>query len=171
MHKHPGASRKLRAAKILQIAFHPITLGGQILKTCSNGFLAVGDVASQVKPTTGGGVILGLTCARLAAETANEALRRDDFSSHFLSRYQKQCTKTLGFDVNVMLMIRKLLGNLSDKQVNDALGFCSKFKLHRILESVGDMDFQGRSILHTLRSPRMLTALLYFGYLYLSANP
>jgi digeranylgeranylglycerophospholipid reductase len=171
MHKHPAASRKLQDAKILQIAFHPITLGGQILKTCSNGFLAVGDVASQVKPTTGGGVILGLTCAQLAAETVNEALRRDDFSSHFLSKYQKQYTKTLGFNVNVMLMMRKLLDNLSDKQVDDVLGFCSKFKLHRILQSVNDIYFQGRSILHTLQSPRMLTALLYFGYLYLSANP
>jgi digeranylgeranylglycerophospholipid reductase len=171
MHKHPSAARKLQTAKILQIAFHPITLGGQILKTCSNGFLAVGDVASQVKPTTGGGVILGLTCARLAAETANYALRRNNFSSHFLTRYRKQCTKALGFDVNVMLMIRKLLDNLSDKQVDDALGFCSKFKLERVLERIYNIDFQERSILHTLRNPQMLTALLYFGYLYLSANP
>lgn len=171
MHKHPVASRKLQGAKILQIAFHPMTLGGQIPKIFSSGFLAVGDVASQVKPTTGGGVVSGLTCARLAAETANKALRRDDFSSHFLSRYQEQCQKTLGFDMNVMLMIRKLLGNLCDNQVNNLLGFCSKFRLDRILESVDDIDFQGRSVLHTLRSPQMLTALLYLGYLYLSANP
>jgi digeranylgeranylglycerophospholipid reductase len=171
MYKHPTASRKLGMAKIQQIGFHPITLGGQIPKIYSNGFLAVGDVASQVKPTTGGGLILGLTCARWAAETANKALSREDFSSHFLSRYQKQCEKTLGFDMNVMIRIRKLLDNLSDKQIDDALGFCSKFRLDSVLESLDDTDFQGRSILHALRSPRMLMALLYLCYLYVSANP
>ncbi|MEM3151596.1 MAG: DUF47 family protein, partial [Candidatus Bathyarchaeia archaeon] len=65
---HPAASNKLRNSKLSQTNFHCLTLGGPIPKFYSNGFLAVGDVASQVKPTTGGGVILGMTCAKIAAE-------------------------------------------------------------------------------------------------------
>jgi geranylgeranyl reductase family protein len=74
MLKHPVASKQLAKARITRMAFHPVTLGGLISKAYSDGFLAVGDVASQVKPTTGGGVIFGLTCAGMAAEVVFEFL-------------------------------------------------------------------------------------------------
>ena len=48
MLKHPVASKQLANAKITKISFHPITLGGLIPKLYSNGFLAVGDVASKL---------------------------------------------------------------------------------------------------------------------------
>ncbi len=76
MSKHPVASKQLGDAKITKIGYHAITLGGPIKRTYANGFLAIGDCASQVKPTTGGGVIFGLTCAKIAAQTANEALQK-----------------------------------------------------------------------------------------------
>jgi digeranylgeranylglycerophospholipid reductase len=171
MLKHAVASKKLRTARILQATFHPITLGGPIPKTYSNGFLAVGDVASQVKPTTGGGIVFGMTCARVAAEVAYEALSRSDFSSEFLSVYQRECKNILGFDVNVMLRIRKMLNALSDEKTDDAINFCSKLNLSKSLQNVRDIDFQGQALLHFLRSPRMLATLFYFFFLYLSANP
>ena len=115
-------------------------------------------------------MIWGLTCSRIAAEVAVQALRQNDFSS-FLYEYQKRCDKTLGFDTRVMVRMRKTLDALSDKQVDDALGFCARIGLSKTLERVDDIDFQGRSILRALGSARMLTALLYFFYLYFSANP
>ncbi len=81
MTKHPVASKQLGKAKITQVSYHAITLGGPIEKTYADGFLAVGDCASQVKPTTGGGVIFGLTCAKIAAETASQAMQHGDVSS------------------------------------------------------------------------------------------
>ena len=171
MLKHPVASKQLSAAKITRIAFHPITLGGPIRKAYSNGFLAVGDVASQVKPTTGGGVIFGLTCAGIAAEVAHEALRRNDVSSNCLRLYQKRCEETLGFDVNVMLRIRRLLDALSDEKVDAALRFCVKLGLDRTLQNVEEIDFQGQTLLRTFTKPSMFTALAYFLMLYLSTNP
>jgi len=171
MAKHPVASRKLRAARISRMAFHPITLGGMIPKAYSDRFLAVGDVASQVKPTTGGGVILGLNCAKIAAEVANKALRGNDFSSRFLSVYQERCERVLGFDFRVMLRMRHVLDALSDRKFDEAIVLCSKLGLDKTLQGVGDIDFQGQSFLRVLRSPRTLASLAYFFYLYLSANP
>jgi geranylgeranyl reductase family protein len=162
MLKHPIASKKLGAAKILQMAFHPLTLGGPIPKTFSHGFLAVGDVASQVKPTTGGGLIFGLSCARIAAEVANEALQRNDFSSNFLSVYQKRCEEIFGFDVKVMLASRKMFNVVSDEKIHEILTLCKKLNLDEILCNVKEIDFQGKSLLHLLRNPRFLLALLYF---------
>lgn len=171
MLKHPIALKKLRTAKVLQTAFHPIPLGGPIPKAYSNGFLVVGDAASHVKPTTGGGVVFGMTCARVAAEVAYEALSENDFSSDFLGVYQKRCKEILGFDVNVMLKMRKMLDVMSDEKVDNAISVCKKLNLDKTLQNIKDIDFQGQSLLRILRSPRMLTALFYFFFLYLSANP
>jgi len=171
MFKHPVASKKLRKAKLVQTTFHPIPLGGPISKTYSDGFLAVGDAASHVKPTTGGGVIFGLTCARVAAEVAYEALQSNDFSSKFLGSYQKQCEEILGFDVKTMLRIRTMLDKISDEKLDDAVDFCAKLGLEKAIKNVEDIDFQGQALLGALRNPRMLTTLIYFLFLYLSANP
>jgi digeranylgeranylglycerophospholipid reductase len=169
--KHPVASKQLANAKITRMAFHPITLGGPISKAYASGFLAVGDAASQVKPTTGGGVVFGLTCARIAAEVAAEAIRRNDVSANFLALYQKRCTDTLGFDFGVMLRIRRFLDSLSDEKVDEVLRFCARIGLDKTLENVKEIDFQGQAFLKILTKPAMFAALAYFLTLYLSANP
>jgi len=170
MFKHSVASRKLNTAKILNMTFHPIPLGGMVPKAYCNGFLAVGDCASLVKPTTGGGVILGLNSAKIAAEICQEALQKKDFSTNILNTYQKRCQKALGFDLGFMLSARKLLNSMSDEKFDDAISFCSKFSLDKALQNMQDTDFQGRSILHTLRNPRMPVAFLYLLLSWLFAN-
>ena len=168
--KHPVASKKLRGAKVKRLTVHPITLGGPIGRSCSDGFLAVGDVASQVKSTTGGGVVFGLTCAAIAAEVAAEAVRRDVFSSDFLSVYQRRCGEVLGFDARMMVRMRRTLDALSDERLDSLVGLCSKLELEKTLRSVEDIDFQGRTLLRVLRSPRVLVALGYFFFSFLFAN-
>jgi digeranylgeranylglycerophospholipid reductase len=171
MLKHPVASKQLAKAKITRTAFHPITLGGPISKAYANGFLAVGDVASQVKPTTGGGVVFGLTCAGISAEVADEALRRNDVSSNFLQVYQKRCGEALGFDFSVMLRVRRLLDSLSDGKLDEILRFCARIGLDETLGNVEEIDFQGQMLLKILTRPAIFAALAYFLKLCLSANP
>ena len=170
MFKHPVASKQLAKAKITKIGYHAITLGGPIRRTYANGLLACGDCASQVKPTTGGGVIFGLTCAKMAAQTASEALQRADVSSDFLQIYQKRCSDLLSFDFSVMLRLRRFLDSLSDEKVDEMLRVCRKLGVNRALTDVDEIDFQGKMILTVLGKPSMLAALAYFAMLYLSAN-
>jgi digeranylgeranylglycerophospholipid reductase len=170
MIKHPVASQRLSEAKITQISFHAITLGGPIERTYSNGFLAVGDCASQVKPTTGGGVIFGLTCAKIAAETASQAIRQGDVSSDALQVYQKRCSDLLSFDFNVMLWLRRLLNSLSDDKVDEMLRVCGRLGVDKALSSGDEIDFQGKMMLKAVGKPSMLAAIGYFAMLYLSAN-
>jgi digeranylgeranylglycerophospholipid reductase len=171
MLKHPVASKQLGKAKITRMAFHPITLGGPISKAYASGFLAVGDVASQVKPTTGGGVVFGLTCGRMAAEVADEAMRRNDVSSSYLQVYQKRCADALSFDFSVMLRLRRFLDSLSDEKLDEVLRFCARIGLNKTLENVDEIDFQGQLLLKIVTKPAMFAALAYFLKLYLSANP
>jgi digeranylgeranylglycerophospholipid reductase len=171
MTKHPVASKQLAKANITHVGYHAITLGGPISRSFADGFLAVGDCASQVKPTTGGGVIFGLTCARTAAEVAGQALKQGDVSSNFLKNYQKNCNDLLSFDFKVMLRLRRFLDSLSDERLDEMLRACAKLGVDRALRDVDEIDFQGKMLLTAVRKPAMIAALVYFGLLYLSANP
>jgi geranylgeranyl reductase family protein len=170
MVKHPAASVKLRSARIIQTVFHPLTLGGPIPTPFSGGFLAVGDAASQVKPTTGGGVILGMTCAEIAAQVASESLQNHDFSAEFLSLYQKRCRRILRLDMSIMLGIRRMLDAMSDQRIDRAIAFCEALGIGKTLQNVKELDFQGRSLLRSIKSPKMVTLLGYMLYSYLTAN-
>jgi digeranylgeranylglycerophospholipid reductase len=171
MTKHPVASKQLAKAKITHAGYHALTLGGPISRAYTNGFLAVGDCASQVKPTTGGGVIFGLTCAREAAEVASQALKMGDVSSSALGAYQKRCDDLLNFDIKVMLRLRRFLDSLSDEKLDEMLRICGKLGVDRALSDVTEIDFQGKMLLTVIGKPSMLAALAYLGLLYLSANP
>ena len=171
MTKHPVASKQLKKAKITKIGYHAITLGGPIKQAYANGFLVSGDCASQVKPTTGGGVIFGLTCAKIASETVNQALQLGDISSNVLQLYQKRCSDLLSFDFQVMLRLRRFLDSLSDEKLGELLRFVAKLGVDRALSDVDEIDFQGKMMLTALRKPSMVAAIVYFALLYLSANP
>jgi digeranylgeranylglycerophospholipid reductase len=171
MFNHPVASKQLSKSKITKVGYHAITLGGPINKSCTDGFLAIGDCASQVKPTTGGGVIFGLTAAKIAAEVASKAIAQGDVSSNVLQTYQKRCDELLKFDFFVMLRIRRFLDSLSDQRLDEMLRVCGKLGVDKALHTVDEIDFQGKMLLTAVRKPSMLAALIYFGLLYLSANP
>jgi len=162
MQKHPVASKRFMKSKIASLSMHPISLGGAIPKTYANGLLVVGDAASQVKPTTGGGIIFGLLCARIAGEVAYEAIENRDFSEKFLSRYQFQWRKLIGFDLAMMLRLRKMLNRLSDDEMDKIINLCTKLEINKVLEEAGDEDFMGSSLIRMLPHPAALTTALYF---------
>ena len=171
MTKHPVASKQLAKAKITKISYHAISLGGPIKKAYINGFLAMGDCASQVKPTTGGGVIFGLTCAKEAVEVAAHAIQSGDVSANTLETYQKRCNELLNFDVHVMLRLRRFINSLSDQKLDEMLRVCGKLGVDKALSGVDEIDYQGKMLLSVAGKPAMWAALAYFGLLYLSANP
>lgn len=158
---HPIASKKIRFSDVRNLSYHLIPLGGPIRKTCHNGFLAVGDVASQVKPTTGGGVIMGLACAKIAGETTAQAVQHRDFTSSFLSCYQKRWKQTIGFDMNAMRRIRLMLNRLSDKRLDRIIRLCSQLHVDEKLQGLKDIDFQGKATLQLLKSPSAWTIMIY----------
>jgi digeranylgeranylglycerophospholipid reductase len=171
MTKHPVASKQLSKAKITSVGYHAIALGGPIPQAYTNGFLAIGDCASQVKPTTGGGVIFGLTAAQEAASVAAAALKNGDVSAKTLQVYQQRCNELFNFDFRVMLRLRRFLDSLSDERLDEMLRVCGKLGVDHALKDVDEIDFQGKMLLSAVGKPAMTAALAYFALLYLSANP
>jgi len=158
---HPVASEKLKSSVVKTASYHLIPLGGPIPKTYYSGFLAVGDAASQVKPTTGGGVVMGLTCSEIAGETAYQALQQNDFSENFLARYQHRWQQIVGFDMAVMRQMRLMLNRLSDQKLDRIISLCSQWRLNDCIQKVKDIDFQGRALLPMLKSPNTWVAVFY----------
>ena len=103
-------------------------------------------------------MVLGMTCASIAAQVATEALRSNNLSREFLGNYQRRCQEILGFDTKVMLRMRKTLDVLSDEKLDDMIGLCTRLGLDKTLQSVKDIDFQGHALLHVLRSQWRLRA-------------
>jgi len=161
MRDHPVASKKLENSRVTAFSLHPIPLGGAIPKTYWNGLLVVGDAASQVKPTTGGGIVFGLLCSKIAGEVAYDAIKSNDFSAGFLSRYQSRWRELIGFDLAAMRQVRKMLNRLPDDKIDSIIRLCSKLGVDRILEEVGDLDFQGKSLVRVAQHPKALMIVLY----------
>jgi flavin-dependent dehydrogenase len=60
-------------------------------KVYTNNVMLVGDSAGFVDPFTGGGIELGMISGKNAAKVAAEAVKANDFSERFLSKYVDEC--------------------------------------------------------------------------------
>lgn len=98
--------------------------------------LLVGDAASQVKPWSGGGVVYGMTCARIASSVIKNAFEKGDFSEEFLKQYEDQWRKEIGRNITFGLMFREFYKDLNQEGVEKFIG---KVK-YKGIKSI-DMDF------------------------------
>jgi flavin-dependent dehydrogenase len=164
--RHPIVSSKLKHAKSLSsISYHPIPVGGATQRTYTDGILTVGDAASQVKPTTGGGIVFGLICGRLAGETAASAVRNGSTSSDKLSSYEQRWRNMIGFDLAAMSWLRRMLYRLPDHYLDRIFTISQELRAEEILNKSADIDFQGRTILSLARDPRLFVTLLSAAFL------
>ena len=119
---------------------------GTLKKTFQSNVMLVGDAAAQVKPTSGGGIYPGLLCANHCSDVAIDALKKRDFSSHFLKRYHKLWFNEIGRELNMGMKLRKIFKNLTDKQFDKYL---LKFKNPELLNTIskhGDIDYPSKLI-------------------------
>ena len=98
-----------------------VPLAGPMDKTYADGFLVVGDAAGQVDPLTGGGIHITASCARIAGEVAAEAIKEENVSSMFLSKYDELWRNEFEDKLKLSLRYRKMFDKLSDNDIN-ALG-------------------------------------------------
>ncbi len=159
--KHPIVSAKLKHAKpTAGPMYHPIPVGGASGRTYADGILTVGDAASQVKPTTGGGIVFGLACGRIAGETAARAIREGVTSASHLKDYETRWRRLIGFDLRAMSWLRRLLYRLPDRNLDRIFRISGELRADEILNRTADIDFQGRTLVSLGRDPRFFITLL-----------
>jgi len=131
MKNHPVASKKIKINQLTHIAAglspQPLTR-----KIYSDRILLVGDAGGQVKPLTGGGIYLGLLCAKLAAETASRALE-NGIDEKVLRGYERAVIQKFGKEFELGLRARKLLQKLSDKELDVLLKLLATPELRSLI--------------------------------------
>ncbi|MBC7099914.1 hypothetical protein H5T52_12570 [Candidatus Bipolaricaulota bacterium] len=80
--------------------------------------MVVGDAAGQVDPLTGGGIHIAAECAKIAGETASEAIEMGRADAEFLKRYEKRWYRRVGANIKRSLKYRKILNQLTDEDIN-----------------------------------------------------
>ncbi|MBS7655573.1 NAD(P)/FAD-dependent oxidoreductase [Candidatus Bathyarchaeota archaeon] len=133
--KHSLASKKIGNAKILSLFPHPIPINGPIKKFFHKNFLVAGDSASQVKPTTGGGLITGFISVKIAVEAIYEG------DKDFGEKYQARWNKTLGLNFFFMRQARRLLNSLPDKALDKIFNVAKKLNIEEA-PLMSNLDFQ-----------------------------
>ena len=125
--------------------------------------LLIGAAAHQTKPTTGGGVYLGIRAAQLAADVAAHALTRVRAGSqHALSRralapYEEAWQRQEGREVAVGHRLRSVYRRLSDRDLDWIVAAAAQPWAQRLISRLGDIDFPAQllsALLHDL--PRNL---------------
>ncbi|MHA1937247.1 MAG: geranylgeranyl reductase family protein [Candidatus Thorarchaeota archaeon] len=155
---HPIMKERLRDASIQRTLGGVVLVGMPIKKTVKDNILVVGDAAGMVKPTTGGGVIVGGMAANVAGRIVTDALSNQDESNVMLDKYEGSWRSLLMRELRTMYMTQRLLSSFSDKGLDSLVRDAEQYGLIRTIRREGDMDMQRRVILRLLSSPMTLIA-------------
>ena len=86
-------------------------------KTYAERIILCGDAAGLINPFSGEGIDYAMYSARLAAEITYNSIEKRDYSSKFLSKYEKKWKKDFGKDIKLFLMMVKRLRSTKEKYI------------------------------------------------------
>ncbi|MHA1796333.1 MAG: hypothetical protein ACTSUK_09475 [Promethearchaeota archaeon] len=113
-----------------------------------NNVVLIGDAAGFVKATTGGGIIMILSAARILAPILLIALNKGDYSYHFLRwKYQIPVKLSIGIELKIHYLIRLFLLNLRTEDYRQLFHFYYLPKIRSMVYRDADMDFPAKVIL------------------------
>ncbi len=85
-----------------------LPVGSKKRKNYGNGFLLLGDAAGLIDPFTGEGIGNAMFSSKIAVETANNAIKNNDFSESFLSDYSDRLWADIGNELKVSHKLQKI---------------------------------------------------------------
>ena len=123
--QHPSVRPLIAGGELLEYSAHLIPEGGYnaIPPLYKDGVMVVGDAAMLVNNIHWEGTNLAMMSGKFAAETAVEALEKDDFSANSLSLYQKKLEESY---VMKDLKSYKDVMHFAEKNSNAFMGFYPK---------------------------------------------
>jgi geranylgeranyl reductase family protein len=134
VNKHPVVSKILKKSKQRNELSAIIPLSPRE-ETAKGNVLLVGDAAGHVKATTGGGVIFGGNCARIAGRLAPSIVKGGNSG-----QYEKTWRRKFGKDLMLHKRIRSIYNALSDAQIERYFKFAKRAGAEKFLVEHGDMD-------------------------------
>ncbi len=105
-------------------------------RTASGNALLVGDAAGQVKATTGGGIIFGAACAKVAADSINDHLKK----GKSLLSYDFRWRKAYGLDLSVHRALHTYYSSINGRRMDLLFKMIKLFGGEAFFSNYGDMD-------------------------------
>lgn len=152
---HPVLKERCAGAEIRRRTAGRIPTTGPLKKTYADNLLLTGDVAGQIKPTTGGGVILGGIAARIAGKVASDAVVTKNTSARQLKTYQKLWRKEMLMNLKKMRLVRKYMNQLSDAEVNTFFTMLEEKGVLSDIAKYGHVDDQATLIKKFMKTWRL----------------
>lgn len=155
---YPSLQNKLRNNKI------PVKVIAQGLQTGSfqDRVLVVGEAAGQVKTTTGGGVSFGLFCSNIAAQVIKKQFDSGDFSSRYLSEYERLWRRSIQRELRVGYFTRKICSKLTDEETEQLFQLARSNGVFPLIKKMGDFDWHSDLILALLKKAPVLLNKMKF---------
>lgn len=133
----------------------PIFNGKNLL--VKNRVLLIGDAASQVKPTTGGGLLIGFESVQLAFNSIVKSLGESDLE--ILNDYKKEFEKRFSKEFSYQFKVQKTLCTLSDEDLDYFFIKLKEKEADKLISEYGDMDNQSVLVKEFLKRGLILDLL------------
>ena len=105
-----------------------------------NRLILIGDAAGQVKPTSGGGLLIAFDACKIASEYVVKAIDNDNID--ILRGYQKEFHAKYLKEFNYQFKVQKTLNLLSDEDLDYFFLKLKDNDCEKIISEYGDMDNQ-----------------------------
>ena len=119
--------------------------------------ILLGDAASQVKPTTGGGLMIGFECAKMASNTVSKALEMKDCT--ILKEYENIHRKRFKGELKVQQEVQKIFESLTNEDLDQMFLKLKERNAEELISEYGDMDTQSTLVKEMIKN-RLLFSIL-----------
>ncbi len=124
--------------------------------------ILLGDAASQIKPTTGGGLMLGFECAKIAAETVSRAIKKKDHI--ILQEYEEEYQRRFKSELKIQMEVQRIFKSLTNEDLDQMFLKLKEGNAEELISKYGDMDTQSTLIKEMIKNrllfsivPKLLT--------------
>lgn len=101
--------------------------------------LLVGDAAGQIKPLTGGGLYIGLSCAFIASKIAEKGLENKP-SKEILKEYEKKVSEKFGQEFKLGNRIMNVFKKMTNEDLNELIQFLNEPKIRESILEHSEFD-------------------------------
>lgn len=152
-----NSNAKFTNSKIIKKYYGAIPVSQSRKSLVNKRTILLGDAASQVKPTTGGGLLIGFECAKIAAEAAINALENENIS--LLKNYESNYNHKFEKELKTQLRVQKTFKLLKDADLDEMFLKLKEKGAEDIISNYGDMDKQSYLVKEMIKRG-LLTAVL-----------
>jgi digeranylgeranylglycerophospholipid reductase len=123
---------RFAGAKIIQTMAGGVPICDMNGRISTGGLMLAGDGARLVDPLIGAGIMNAMISGRMAGKRAVEAIEKGDVSYLELMKYDLEVRESMGKAIHRNYLIKELLVNASDRQLNALFGSLRRTNLENM---------------------------------------